>query len=65
MAVVLTSVRAPSYQGLSTDDKPAEAVEGATFYAVDTGERWTMHSDMWELLPETAMLAYRMTAAMM
>ena len=37
------------WQGLSTDDKPTAAPEGSTYHAIDTGEQWVFHQDMWEL----------------
>ena len=37
------------FNGLSTDDKPSTAPEGSTFHAVDTGEQWIRHDDMWVL----------------
>lgn len=35
-------------QGLSTDDKPLDAQDGATFHVIDTGEMYVMHDGMWE-----------------
>jgi hypothetical protein len=36
------------FQGLSTDDKPSTPAEGSTFHAVDTGEQYIFHNNMWE-----------------
>jgi hypothetical protein len=44
-----------TYQGLSTDDKPASVVggftipEGSTFHCVDTGEEYVLFNDVWVL----------------
>ena len=37
------------FNGLSTDDKPESVPEGSTFHAIDTGEMWIYHQDMWEI----------------
>ena len=36
------------YDGFSTDLKPTDVEEGSTFHAVDTGEVFIFHNDMWE-----------------
>lgn len=37
------------WNGLSSDDKPSEGVrEGSTFHAIDTGEEFVFHNNMWE-----------------
>lgn len=41
--------RIQRFIGVSTDDKPTAPPEGSTFHAVDTGEQWVFHDDMWEL----------------
>lgn len=35
------------WNGASTDEKPETAPEGSTFHAVDTGEEFIFHNDMW------------------
>jgi len=40
------------WNGLSTDDKPITTAtvtvsEGSTFHAIDTGEEFIYHNDMW------------------
>lgn len=40
------------WNGLSTDDKPISTStftvkEGSTFHAIDTGEEFVFHNDMW------------------
>lgn len=36
------------WNGLSSDIKPSSDVpEGSTFHAVDTGEQFVFHADMW------------------
>lgn len=35
-------------QGLSTDDKPLDVQDGATFLIIDTGEMYVFHDGMWE-----------------
>lgn len=35
------------WNGASTDAKPDDAPEGSTFHAVDTGEKYIFHNDMW------------------
>ena len=35
------------YQGLSTDDKPTSAPDGATYHSFDTGEQWVMANKVW------------------
>ena len=36
------------WNGASTDSKPSTDVkEGSTFHAVDTGEEFIFHNDMW------------------
>lgn len=35
------------YLGLSTDDKPEEAVDGNTFYEVDTSKFYIMYGGTW------------------
>lgn len=37
------------FQGLSTDTKPLDVDDGATFHAVDTGEHYIFHDGMWEI----------------
>lgn len=36
-------------QGLSTDDKPLDVQDGATFHVIDTGEMYVFHDGMWEV----------------
>jgi hypothetical protein len=41
------------WQGLHSDDKPLVSAtstvpEGATFHAIDTGEKWIHFNGMWE-----------------
>jgi hypothetical protein len=37
------------WNGLSSDDKPSVGVrEGSTFHAIDTGEEFIFHNNMWE-----------------
>lgn len=35
------------WAGFSTDVKPTDAKEGATFHAVDTGEEYVYHDGVW------------------
>jgi len=35
-------------QGLSTDDKPTDVENGATYHAIDTGEEYVFHDGTWE-----------------
>lgn len=37
------------YIGLSTDEKPQEAVDGNTFYEVDTSNFYIMYNGTWYL----------------
>ena len=37
----------PTYTGLSTDDKPPWAGQGARLECVDTGECWIFNDGMW------------------
>jgi len=37
------------FNGLSTDDRPANPPEGSTYHVVDTGEQEIFHNDMWEI----------------
>jgi len=48
MSVTMIKSR-QEFQGLSTDDKPPKAAEGATYHSVDTGEMWIMCNRMWSL----------------
>ena len=36
-----------SFTGLSTDDKPVNAPQGATYKSVDNGEVWRFNDGMW------------------
>jgi len=45
------------YQGLSSDEKPLGASNGATFHVVDTGDVFVFHDGMW--VPD-----YRMVRAL-
>lgn len=37
------------WNGLSSDSKPTTGVrEGSTFHAIDTGEEFIFHNNMWE-----------------
>lgn len=38
-----------SFTGLSTDDKPQFAGQGAIYHSVDTGEKWVYNEGMWVL----------------
>ena len=48
MTVIPIGTTYSKFQGLSTDTKPTDVAEGATFHAVDTGEQYIYHNDMWE-----------------
>lgn len=37
----------PYYVGLSTDDKPQTAPQGAMYFSADTGEQWVYNEGMW------------------
>lgn len=47
MAVRLETV-IKRFNGLSSDDKPTDVPEGSTFHAIDTGEKFIFHDDLWE-----------------
>lgn len=36
------------FQGLSSDNKPMDVLDGATFHIIDTGEVYVFHDGMWE-----------------
>jgi len=36
------------FQGLSTDVKPMDVKEGATFHVIDTGEEFIFYDGAWE-----------------
>ena len=42
-------IEVQNYQGLSTEDKPANPAEGATYHAVDTGDEYIFCNDAWVL----------------
>ena len=43
-----------SWTGLSTDNKPAGALQGAVWKSLDTGEVWTYNEGMWTVDVSTA-----------
>jgi len=49
MAVTSIGAAYVKFQGLSTDTKPTDVADGATFHVIDTGEQFVFHDGMWEL----------------
>ena len=48
MAILSVGASNFKLQGLSSDVKPMDAQDGATFHVIDTGEQYIMHDGMWE-----------------
>ena len=46
MAVKLAT-SSQKYQGLSSDEQPLGAADGATYHVVDTGEVYIFHDGLW------------------
>jgi len=63
MAVKAVGSTRFKFLGLSTDTKPTDAPNGATFKSMDTGEVWLYFDGMWIMEMETAAIPQRVLLA--